>query len=366
MKRSWWRFFRKEEKKRLKAFNAASFDNLETLIARKRESNKKLVLCIPVTKGERTEPLLNELKVAVDLKDAGLLDRVIVGYGGGYNEVIPREAKEFDGGEEVDVIFTRSITVPDMLPAQVEKGKGADMRRIAYHVTSDLIAKNEDLGDWILGFIDGDILAVSQIDGQQRKIFGAHFVTSLFGPFLVDAELKMVSLAYCRPQGFARVNKLIAQPLFSLVKDSRLDAIRPPYVISGEKAWDLQTLLTLRFRQKYGEEMQKWFDAAFKLSPSEIATVNVGFFDHKHQAVDNLRTMSFGIMRTWLENMLEHGVLKLGDGVELTDVLEYSEINLRGKRVYYRKEFEEKTYAPLSVLFEKGLIRKPQALTGIT
>ena len=362
-KKRWLKFFKSSEET-IKSFNASRFKDTEKLVNLKNDSGKKFILCLPVMKGERDEPLLNELRAATGLKREGFLDQIILAYSGTEKDSIPQAIRSSEISEDVEVIFTDRIRVPDMLPSQVERGKGADMRRVAYYITTQLLHKGEDLKSYVVGFLDGDILPVAEIQGKKVKAFGPHFILSLFGPFIIDPVLKMVSLAYCRPLGYSRVNKLIAQPLFSLLKHKKLDPIRPPYVISGEKAWDLLTLLDLRFRQKYGEETQKWLDAAFKISPSAIGTVNVGFFDHKHQAIEDLRAMSFGILRTWLENLLEQGLLKLGDEVEISDVLEYSEINPKGQRVYFRKEFEEKTYPPLAGLFHKEKeLFKPSELT---
>ncbi len=336
---------------KIKFYDYSEFVNIGKLIEKKKKVKKKFILCIPVLKGEDKDVLLNELKIASELKRRKFLDQMILAFQGREHDEIPQSILGKEEYQAVEIFYTSCIEVPDMGPAFLKLGKGTDMRRATYEITKELIDRGENLENYVIGFIDGDILPSTIIKGEERKVFGPHYITGLFGPFLKESEIKIVSLVYCRPPGYARINKLVARVLFSVIDYKKVNPIRPAYFTSGEKAWDLKTLLGLRFRQKYGIETQVWLETAFNLEPECLATVNVGVFDHKHRDLGDLSYMSFGIVRTWLENLVEKGIIKLGKGAKLSHIFEYSEINLEGERVFFSEDLHEKTYKPLKELF---------------
>ncbi len=335
----------------IREFDCVEFINIEEMMEKKERKKKKFILCIPVLRGEDKDILLNELQIASDLKKRKFLDQLILAFQGTEQDEIPKAITGKKKYKEVDIFYTSQIEVPDMAPPFFRKGKGSDMRRASYEIVKRLIKEREKLENVVLGFIDGDILPFTVIEGEQRKVFGSHYITGLFGPFLEDLEIKMNSLVYCRPKGYARINKLVARVLFSVIDHEKLNPIRPAYFTSGEKAWHLPTLLDIRFRQKYGIETQIWLELAFKLKPIFLATVNVGTFDHEHKGLGGLSYMSFGIVRTFLEYMIEQGIIKLGKGVKLSRKFEYSEIELEEEQFFCRKDLHEITYKPLKELF---------------
>lgn len=311
--------------------------DFKKLINQKKKNNLNIILCFPCLEGENIRVLSNELKISQKACQNGLLDKVCLIFSGPSNSSIVKMAKNLG----TEVVLSSEVSVPDMSKtASSDKGKGADMRRFLYfayhHFFKTPLKKN------IVGFIDADI---------KPNAFGLHYLIGLFGPFINNSQVKFTKLVYRRKKGFGRVNEILAQPIVSLFKNYRLSFLSSiPYLLSGEVAFRGDFILEKKFIQRYGIEiyilLQTVLDKNFK--SSYFALSNVGFMDHKHQSLSNLRSMSFGILKIWLKALEDYKLINFSKKIKLSEILNYALIENKNNQIsYYQKDLSEKIYQPL-------------------
>ncbi len=243
-------------------------------------------------------------------------------------ELTEQNAKE--ASSKAKVILCNAIDVPDM---GLEKGKGADMRRALYYLITGYKA---DINNTVVVFLDADVLP---------QYFGNHFVLGLAGAVMQGYDFAKAS--FWREMG--RVKKYVAQPLFSAIVHGNLEPLRKfAYPLSGEVAGTLSFFTKVSFWQMYGVETGINIDAV--LSNYKIADVNLGLYDHEHHGDLNIQKMSFGIIRTFLLQLIEYGYIELKNGAEISDVFKAQYIDEHGKRQSIEFNLSEKKYFPLCTI----------------
>ena len=240
------------------------------------------------------------------------------------------EIRAKEASSKAKVIVCNTINVPDM---GLEKGKGADMRRALYYLITGYKA---DIHNTVVVFLDADVIA---------QYFGKHFVLGLAGAVLQGYDFAKAS--FWRQMG--RVKKYVAQPLFSAIAHRNLDPLREfAYPLSGEVAGTLSFFTKVSFWQMYGVETGINIDAV--LSNFKVADVNLGLYDHEHHGDVNIQKMSFGIIRTFLLQLIDYGYIELKNGAEISDIFQAQYIDEHGRRQSLEFNLSEKKYFPLCTI----------------
>lgn len=148
----------------------------------------------------------------------------------------------------------------------------------------------------------GDI--VVYIDSDLRS-FGAHYVTGLVGPLLVDAGIHFVKATYERPYvaadgsvqqgGGGRVTELVARPLLNMFWPELAGFAQP---LGGEYAARRDVLERLPFVTEYGVEFGLLVDLLQLVGLDAMAQVDLGHRTHTHQPMAALGRMAGQIMQT--------------------------------------------------------------------
>ncbi len=183
-------------------------------------------------------------------------------------------------------------------------------------------------------FLDADVLP---------EYFGVHFITGLAGAVLKGADYAKGS--FWRAMG--RVKKYVAQPLFSAISHPSLSGLSEfSYPLSGECAGTLKFFNSVSFWQMYGVETGILIDAVS--GDFTLADVNLGLYDHEHHNDINIQKMSFGIIRTFLRSLIDHGIITLNKDASLSDVFSAEYINSDGERIKLNENLNEIKYRPLA------------------
>ena len=287
------------------------------------------VIVVFSTFGEREAELVGRKIALLDGEMGGIIDGFVLshrrqGVGPEITEARAREAHP-----DTQVVICNDYAVPDM---GGEPGKGADMRRCLYYINT-VMRKGMREDDVIVVFLDADVLP---------EYFGAHFALGLAGAVLEGFDF--AKAGFWRAMG--RVKKYVAQPLFSAIEHPGLAALsRLSYPLAGEVAGSLRFFNAVSFWQRYGVETGIDIDVA--AGPYRTADVNLGRYDHEHQNELGIQKMAFGIIRTYLMQLRDYGILELRDGARIADTFRETSINEQCERVTMEFELTEKKYAPL-------------------
>jgi glucosyl-3-phosphoglycerate synthase len=148
----------------------------------------------------------------------------------------------------------------------------------------------------------GDI--VVYIDSDLRS-FGAHYVSGLVGPLLVDADTHFVKATYERPYigsdgvaqqgGGGRVTELVARPLLNMFWPELAGFAQP---LGGEYAARREVLEQVPFVTEYGVEFGLLVDLLHLVGLDAMAQVDLGHRTHTHQSIPALGRMAGQIMLT--------------------------------------------------------------------
>jgi glucosyl-3-phosphoglycerate synthase len=210
-------------------------------------------------------------KTAVDLKDAGLLDEVLVIDAASQDDTaaIARRA-----GLRV---AQESELLPEYGPAQ---GKGDAMWRGLAATDSEIVA-----------FADTDTADLH--DG---------FLLGLIGPLLCDPDIQLVKGAFRRPfrngatvlaEGGGRVTELMARPLLNL-HAPELTVFEQP--LAGETAARRQLLERIPFSAGYGVEIAMLIDCWRACGLNSLAQVHLGERQNRHQPLRDLSAMAYAVL----------------------------------------------------------------------
>ncbi|MEV0379147.1 glucosyl-3-phosphoglycerate synthase [Nonomuraea sp. NPDC050643] len=148
----------------------------------------------------------------------------------------------------------------------------------------------------------GDIIVF--IDADLRS-FGAHYVSGLVGPLLVDGDTHFVKATYERPYigadgvtqrgGGGRVTELVARPLLNMFWPELAGFAQP---LGGEYAARRAVLEQVPFVTEYGVEFGLLVDLLQLVGLDAMAQVDLGHRTHTHQSMTALGRMAGQIMQT--------------------------------------------------------------------
>jgi len=291
---------------------------------------EKKVYAVFSTFGEREADLVVEKIAVIKTLPHGLIDRIIINHRRAATGPDRTELLISSVYSDVDIMISNDALVPGM---GKEKGKGADMRRTIYRINMDYSSGSLP-EDTIVVFLDADVLP---------EYFGIHFITGLAGAVLNGADY--AKGGFWRAMG--RVKKYVAQPLFSVINHPSLNGLAEfSYPLSGECAGTLRFFNSVSFSQIYGVETSILIDAV--TGDYTLADVNLGLYDHEHHSEINIQKMSFGIIRTYLKSLLDHGIITLNENAHLSDIFSAEYINSSGDRTAMRENLSELRYRPLA------------------
>ena len=313
-------------------YNSEDFSVSELI--RKKEGGE--IIVVFSTLGEREADSVCEKIEVLKSLPSGFIDRIVVNHRRSSDSEDRTERKIKSLHPDVELFLSREISVPDM---GSEPGKGADMRRTLYRLTTD---RNESINPdkIIVVFLDADVLP---------EYFNAHFVTALAGAVLEGADF--AKAGSWRKMG--RVKKFAAQPVFSLISHPALERLSDfSYPISGEAAGTLKFFCSVSFWQRYGVETGILVDAL--MGNYSVADVNLGLYDHEHHGDSFIQKMSFGVMRAFLKSLERYGIISFSGDAGISDNIKYSFIDDKGDRRSFEEHFEEKLYGPLNSFPGRG------------
>ncbi|MDX3103227.1 glucosyl-3-phosphoglycerate synthase [Nonomuraea angiospora] len=241
--------------------------------------------------------------------------------------------------ERVPLVDEILVVDSNSIDATAERAREAGARVVAQNQVLShlppLTGKGEALwkglaasrGD-IVVFVDADLLD-----------FGAHFVSGLVGPLLVDSDISFVKATYERPftgedgvvrrAGGGRVTELVARPLINMFWPELAGFAQP---LGGEYAARREVLEQVPFVTEYGVEFGLLVDLLQLVGLDAMAQVDLGSRTHTHQSMSALGRMAGQIMLTAWSRLERQGrvmaaqgpghtMLQFGiDGADLVDV----------------------------------------------
>lgn len=300
-----------------------SIDQLEAL-----KGNRKLFVVFS-TFGEREAQLIYD-KISLLKKEGGrVIDKIYLSHRRASDKKELTEIKAIEADADTEIILCNDYAVPDM---NSEKGKGADMRRTLYHVnkTADFDAPE----NVCMVYLDADVVP---------EHFGMHFVTGLASAVFKGNDFAKAS--FWREMG--RVKKFVAQPLFSAVDHPQLKGLAEyAYPLSGEVAGTMNFFNAVHFWQIYGVETGINIDSMM-MDTWQAADVNLGLYDHEHHGDLGIQKMAFGIIRTYLKQLSDYGLIEFKNGASVSDTFSASFINEKGNRDFMSFDLTEEKYQPL-------------------
>lgn len=266
---------------RRNTFTHADFASVDRL-ARGRAAS--VAVCIPARDEERTIGAI--AAAAVDLRDRGLVDRVVV-------------------------VADRCTDAT----AQVALGAGAEVLASGSLLPEEgTIAGKGDVMWRALSVLREDI--VCYVDGDSRD-FGAHFVAGLVGPLLVRSDLAFAKGDFRRPLIHAgrevpdeggRLNQLMARPLLRRLYPELAGLGQP---LAGEIAARRPLLGRLAFEVGYGVEIGMLIDVLGEAGAGAIAQVDLGTRRNAHKPLASLAPMADEVLATVLDRARRDGRLAL-------------------------------------------------------
>jgi glucosyl-3-phosphoglycerate synthase len=174
----------------------------------------------------------------------------------------------------------RVHSVADVRPELgVRAGKGEALWKSQFVTHGDLLV-----------FIDADLTA-----------WGAHFVSALLGPLLLDERIQLVRGFYDRilDAGRApsteggRVTELVARPLLAAHWPELAAVVQP---LAGEWSARRSLFETLSVPVGYGVELSTMLDTFSAHGLDAIAQVDLGERGHRHQSVHDLGAMALELI----------------------------------------------------------------------
>ncbi len=210
-------------------------------------------------------------RLAAQLRDAGLLDEVLV-----------IDAASRDGSARVAADAGVAVIQEDELASELgpARGKGDAMWRA-------------------LGVLDSEIVAFIDTDTEE---LGAQFLTGLLGPLICDPTIQLVKGFFRRPfradgtvlaEGGGRVTELMARPLLNLHAPDLAVFDQP---LAGEVAARRELLEQIPFSAGYGVEIAMLIDSWRIAGLEGMAQVDLGVRQNRHQPLRDLSAMAYAVL----------------------------------------------------------------------
>ena len=282
------------------------------------------------TFGEREAELIYDKITLLRTEIGETIDKIFLSHRRAGEAEELTEKKAVAAYPDTDILICNNYQVPDM---EKEKGKGADMRRTLYHINT-LSGNGTEEDDVIIVYLDADVVP---------EHFGPHFVLGLAGAVMQGHDFAKAS--FWRAMG--RVKKFVAQPLFSIIDHPSLEGLSElAYPLSGEVAGTLKFFNSVNFWQIYGVETGINIDSC--IGPYSIADVNLGLYDHEHHGDAGIQKMAFGIMRTYLTQLRDYGIIELKDNAKISNVFKANYIDENAERQRMEFDLTELKYRPMA------------------
>ncbi len=274
-------------------FHSREFNDLEHLMALKKQQNLTISLGLPALNEEKTVGnVIRTIKEA--LQDAvPLLDEIVL----------------IDSGSGD---YTREIAQDLGIPVHIHQkilpahgayaGKGEALWKSLYVLNGDLIV-----------WIDTDIVNIHP-----------RFVYGVIGPLLKDPRIQYTKGFYRRPLkagdkmvagGGGRVTELTARPLLNLFFPELSGIVQP---LSGEYAGRRKALEKVPFFTGYGVETGLLIDLFSKFGLSAIAQSDLLERIHHNQPLPSLSKMAFTIIQVVISRLENRHDVRLLDEIDKT------------------------------------------------
>jgi hypothetical protein len=319
----------------------------------KEEEKVPVIVVFPARGDEELLTLEREVQILQPLMGR-IIDEIWIAFGGSEHDDIPLMARKYGA----KVFHAHRNGMNDA--RRGDSGKGLSMRGLLYHLVADRRLTDPRA---IIQFIDSDI---------KEGYFNPRWVIDPVGSILWFEEIEVAKIVYHRPFG-GRLNAFIT-PFISVFDHPAINPLKNIlYLLSGEIAGTLKFWLSVPFKQNFGIEMKILTSLALnkvRLRESgadlnHVLQVFMGEMDHKHNAlrstgkVKGLDAMAKEVFQTFLEDLSEEGLVKMGEGLSFSDRLQIStvtpitgggeEIGTPGKLDLPSRE---KTFSPLKELPE--------------
>ena len=259
-------------------FHADEFDQLDELLALKREQGVTISLALPALNEQETVGnVITTIKEALMMR-VPLLDEMIL-----IDSNSSDRTREIAEGLGIPVRIHQEI-----LPEHGARyGKGEALWKSLYCTSGDIII-----------WIDTDIVNIHP-----------RFVYGLIAPLLLRPEIQFVKGFYRRPikigkkiqaGGGGRVTELTARPLINLFYPELSGIVQP---LSGEYGGRRAVLEQLPFFSGYGVEIGLLIDVFEKFGIGAIAQVDLQERIHHNQSLEALSKMSFAIIQAVMSKL---------------------------------------------------------------
>lgn len=259
-------------------FNSAEFEDIERLVALKREQGVTISLGLPALNEETTVGKVIQTVRQALMHDFPLLDEIVL---------------VDSGSTDYTVEIARELGVPvyqhsEILPQYgTFRGKGEALWKSLYVLRGDLIA-----------WIDTDIVNIHP-----------RFVYGILGPLLRHDMIQYVKGFYRRPLqvgetlqagGGGRVTELVARPLINLFYPELSGLVQP---LAGEYAGRRKALERLPFYTGYGVETGLLLALVERYGIGGIAQVDLRTRVHHNQPLGALSRMAFAIIQVFIDHL---------------------------------------------------------------
>ncbi|MCZ7567272.1 MAG: glucosyl-3-phosphoglycerate synthase [Ardenticatenaceae bacterium] len=259
-------------------FHSVEFEDIERLVALKREQGVTISLGLPALNEETTVGTVIRAVRQVLMDDFPLLDEIVLVDSGSTDYTV-------EIAQELGVaVYQHSEILPQYGSF---RGKGEALWKSLYVLGGDLIA-----------WIDTDIVNIHP-----------RFVYGILGPLLRHDTIQYVKGFYRRPLqvgetlqagGGGRVTELVARPLINLFYPELSGLVQP---LAGEYAGRRTALERLPFYTGYGVEIGLLLALVERYGISGIAQVDLRTRVHHNQPLGALSRMAFAIIQVFIDHL---------------------------------------------------------------
>ncbi len=261
-----------------------------------RKGSQRISVCLPARNEEATVGGIVEEIIATLVDAVPLVDEVLVIDDHSTDDTAAAAAAAGAKVIDASTVLTEYASGP---------GKGKALWRSLARSTGDIIV-----------WCDADV-----------RNFGAHFVTGLVAPLILDPSIEYVKGFYERPlaadgEGGGRVTELTARPILSLIHPELTGFIQP---LSGEYAGRRTLLERVPFFGGYGVETGLLIDIAREIGVEHMAQVDLGARIHRNRTLVELGEQAVTILHVALRRIdpslvpdVAHLVRASGESVTIT------------------------------------------------